>query len=134
MNVADLMTPTPKFVRPQSTVRAALALLDSHDIRHLPVMDPSGMLLSILSDRDLRPITDAEVVGDAAVVERLLDRPVIEVLKRLAVAVPPEMSAAEAAQILIDERVGALPVVAEDSGELVGIVSYVDLLRGARWS
>jgi len=131
MMVADLMTPAPHVVGPDTTVMAALALLDAHDIRHLPVIDPSGMLLSIISDRDLRPITDPAMIGDAALVRLVLQRPVEAVLKRLAVAVNPDTPAAEAAAIMVDERVGALPVVAEDSGDLLGIVSYVDLLRGA---
>ncbi len=130
MNVADLMTHAPYFVGPDTTVQGALDLLDEHDIRHLPVMDPSGMLLSIISDRDLRPITDPDVVGDADLVAVLLARPVEAVLKRLAVAVHPEDTAAEAARVMVDERVGALPVVDEDSGDLVGILSYVDLLNG----
>ncbi len=131
MKVADLMTRSPHFIGPETTVRAALELLDLYDIRHLPVVDASGMLLSIVSDRDVRPITDPDVVGDVDVVERVLECQVLNVLKRLAVGVNPDTDAAEAARIMVDERVGALPVVAEDSGELIGILSYVDLLIGA---
>ncbi|MCO4760628.1 MAG: CBS domain-containing protein [Myxococcales bacterium] len=127
MQVAQLMTPSPKFVSPETPVREALATLDEFDIRHLPVIDASGMLLSIVSDRDLRPVMDL----DADLTERLLGLSVGDVLRRLAMAVQPETAVAEAARVMIDERVGAVPVVDEDSGALVGILSYVDLLEHA---
>ncbi len=131
MTVADLMTASPRFVGPKTSVADALALLDEHDIRHLPVIEESGLLLSIVSDRDLRPLADPDVVDDPALMERLLARPVSAVLKRLAVAVRPETPLAEAASVMVDERIGAVPVVADDTGALVGILSYVDLLRHA---
>jgi acetoin utilization protein AcuB len=48
------------------------------------------------------------------------------------ITVHPESDASEAIDLMIEHRVGALPVVEPDSTKLVGIVSYVDALRAAR--
>jgi acetoin utilization protein AcuB len=46
--------------------------------------------------------------------------------------VDPETEVSEAIDLMIEHRIGALPVVEPDSTKLVGIVSYVDVLRAAR--
>jgi CBS domain-containing protein len=46
------------------------------------------------------------------------------------ITVDEETELTEVIDLMIEHKVGALPVVAED--KLVGIVSYVDVLKAAR--
>jgi acetoin utilization protein AcuB len=48
------------------------------------------------------------------------------------VTVNPESDVAEVIDLMIEHKIGAVPVVEADSTRLVGIVSYVDALRAAR--
>jgi acetoin utilization protein AcuB len=47
-------------------------------------------------------------------------------------SVDPETDVGEVVDLMIEHRVGAVPVVDADSEELVGIVSYMDVLRASR--
>ena len=48
------MTPEPVAVQPDETVAEAIEILEQHSFRHLPVVDEEGVLLGMVSDRDLR--------------------------------------------------------------------------------
>jgi acetoin utilization protein AcuB len=54
---------------------------------------------------------------------------VVEVMSAGVIAVEPGSKLADAIALLVDHKIGALPVVRGDSRELVGILSYVDMLR-----
>jgi len=85
-----------------------------------------------VSDRDLReyrlPVMEELEHPDQA--DDLLDTPLSEVMNSEVVSVDSGEDVVAAIDLMIEYRVGALPVL--DGRELVGIVSYVDLLRLAR--
>jgi acetoin utilization protein AcuB len=114
--VRDVMTPAPLVMAtPGTTCAEARDLLDRHRIRHLPVVE-NGHLIGLVTDRDLRPVT-AE--ASTVVVERIMARHPVNV--------PPHVRLEQAARRMIEGRIGALLVV--ERGTIVGIVSYVDVLR-----
>jgi CBS domain-containing membrane protein len=98
-------------------------------IRHLPVLR-DRTLVGLLTHRDLLAASFsifAEV--DSNEQRRIFGTvPVVEVMHRDVVIVPPTMSVSKAANILLDNKYGCLPVV-EDSGDMVGIVTEADFLR-----
>lgn len=101
------------------------------DVRHLPVVD-EGQLVGIVSDRDFRQVS--VLLGGAGSpdgLQRLLARPVSDFMSSDVISVDPEAEIDEIIDIMIEQKVGALPVVASNS-ELIGIVSYIDVLRAAR--
>ena len=60
----DLMTSPATTIRPDATVAAAARLMNAHHLRFLPVVDPAGRLLGIVSRRDLLSVflrPDAEI-------------------------------------------------------------------------
>lgn len=133
MLVRDIMTPNPYAMSLRSTVRQLLRSLAEADVRHLPIVD-DGALVGIVSDRDLRGISS--VVEDAlerpGAAQEALAQPASSVMTSDVITVHPESDVSEAIDLMIEHRVGALPVVEPDSTKLVGIVSYVDALRAAR--
>lgn len=133
MLVRDIMTSNPYSVSVTSSVRQLLHALAEADVRHLPIVD-EGALVGIVSDRDLRSL--GSLIGDElerpGAAREALAQPASSVMTSGVITVNPESDVAEAIDLMIEHRVGALPVVEADSTKLVGIVSYVDALRAAR--
>ena len=113
--VRDVMTRALVTVGRHDSCASARRLMDEHRIRHLPVVE-DGRLVGIVSDRDLRSVP---VGGPAVIVDRIM--------ARSPVAVAPQTRIEHAARLMLDGRIGALVVVERDA--VVGIVSYVDVLR-----
>lgn len=134
MFVHEIMTASPLTASPAWTLERALSALASGDFRHLPVVDDSGDLVGILSERDLR----AQVLPALAAYElpedarALMRRRVADIMSGDVLSVHTQAEVSEVIELMLDQRVGALPVVEADTGELVGIVSYVDVLRAAQ--
>ena len=136
MSVEAIMTQSVLSVGPSATVREAIRLLEDSEIRHLLVVE-DGQLVGIVSDRDLReyriPLmleADAEQASRRA--EAILDTAVSEVMASDVVAVDSSESVLSVIDAMIEYKVGAVPVIDRHSDELLGIVSYVDVLRYAR--
>jgi acetoin utilization protein AcuB len=126
MVVQEIMTRNPHAIEADRPVREAMHRLLSEDIRHLPVLD-NGTLVGMLSDRDIRSIASATLTGE---VGDQLSAPVSDLMTSDPISVDPEADIGDVIDLMIENKVGALPVLAED--RLVGIVSYVDVLRYAK--
>ena len=128
MRVKDLMSASPITAGPETPVLDARRIMQEHRIRHLLVVE-HGRLAGIVTDRDIRlnlpsPATSLSVWELNHLLARLT---VGEVMRTSVIVVEPNRAAAEAASILLSEKIGALPVV---SGErLVGIVTESDFVR-----
>jgi acetoin utilization protein AcuB len=114
-----------------TSIRAVMNRLQDLDIRHLPIVEDER-LVGIISDRDLREVTSRLIGEGARHGEALLDGPISDVMSTDVVSVDAETELEEVVDLMIEHRVGALPVVTPGTEELVGIVSYVDVLRAAR--
>ena len=112
------MTPNPVTVTPQATVAEVWDLMRELEIRHVPVVE-RGALVGMLSDRDLAQFDIA----------RLLGMPVVKVMSPDVIAVDAETELDELVELLVEHRIGAVPVVRPGAREVVGIVSYIDVLR-----
>jgi CBS domain-containing protein len=128
MKVQDIMTTGPITVPLDMPVLDARQLMVKHRIRHLLVTD-GRRLMGIVTDRDIRlnlpsPATSLSVWE----VNYLLARLTVEsVMTGSVIIVEPERDAIEAARIMLEHKIGALPVV--DAGAMVGIVTETDVLR-----
>jgi acetoin utilization protein AcuB len=133
MLVQEVMTRELHVANATDSLRTVLRELTEADVRHLPVVD-SGALVGIVSDRDLREVAPSalDTVERPEESARILARPVSELMASDVVAVNPTDDLIEAIDLMIEHRIGAVPVVETGSSALVGIVSYVDVLRTAR--
>lgn len=124
------MTTSVVTASARSTVGDALRLLEDQQIRHLPIVD-GGRLLGMVSDRDLREyrLPLLEELEEPERADRLLATPLSEVMKGAVLSLETHESVAQAIDILLEYGVGACPVVKSGSDDLVGIVSYIDVLR-----
>ena len=127
----EVMTPNPLVLPLTASVREGMEALAAQDVRHVPVVNEDGELVGILSDRDLRklPFASADMVtamGDP--VRKALDQPISSIMSGGVVAADQDTAIGEIAELMIDQRIGAVPITDAD-GRPVGIVSYVDILR-----
>ncbi|NOY27929.1 MAG: CBS domain-containing protein [Oligoflexia bacterium] len=131
MRVRDTMTPQPITIPQQATVAEALDLMVRNEIHELPVVDGND-LVGIITERDLRALLGPGIKdGDLSnVPQQRLDVGVDDVMSSVVHAVQLDEGLGEAARILADLRVGALPVL-NATGTLVGILSVTDVLAAA---
>ena len=126
-----VMTRGPATVEEAAPVSDAAAEMAAGGFRHLPVVDATGALVGMISERDLRARLGTDVARFADATVDALAEPVMEAMTPDPVSLPPTATLAQALEVFADERVGAIPVV-DDAERPVGIVSYVDLLGTIR--
>lgn len=122
---ADLMTENPRTIRGDESVAEAIEALELLDVRHLPVVDEHNNLVGMISDRDLRPL---QMSWDDEAPIRRARTPVVSLMSGSVVSVEPHTRVHEIVDLMLDHGIGAVPVV-DGEGNVVGIVSYVDILR-----
>lgn len=133
MLASDVMTEDPLWVEPQTTTGEAVRKLVESGVRHLPVLE-DGAVVGMLSDRDLRSGT-ASVLGAAVwqtELARYLTEPIQNLMSRPVKSVTPQSDLKDAVELMVQDHVGAVPVVDPESNRLVGIISYYDVLRVVR--
>ena len=121
------MTLRPISIASDEMVGKALGMMFEHGIRHLPVVD-AGRLAGILSDRDIgrsREMSGNEprIYGDIDLLQA-----VSEVMSNPAVSVQRETPIDKAIKQMLQNRIGALPVVDSDN-KLIGIFTETDALQ-----
>jgi acetoin utilization protein AcuB len=133
MVVDEIMTLKPVTARSSTSIRRVLDLLGDADVRHIPVVD-DGELVGIVSDRDLRAFVSPPLamLENPAELRERMSQAISTVMSSDVVTVTPETNVEEAIDLMLDQKVGAVPVVNDETRELVGIVSYMDVLRAAR--
>jgi len=115
MQIVNWMSRLPVCVAPDDTLAKARTLMDHGRFRRLPVV-LGDKLVGIITDRDLRQ--HSGLLDSIKVNAAMTANPV---------TVSPRDSAEEAAELMLQHKVGGLPVV--DNGKVVGIVSATDLIR-----
>jgi IMP dehydrogenase len=110
------MIKDPITLTADATAGDALSIMREHKIGGIPVIDPQGKLVGIVTNRDLR-------------FEKTMSRPITELMTSDKLIVTSEGSdLSEAEQILREYRIEKLPVVDKD-GLLVGLITYRDIIK-----
>jgi CBS domain-containing protein len=117
LTVSDLMTTQLITVNASEPIKEARAEMEIGVVRHLPVVDDRGRLVGVVSDRDLIASKRGMKIAD--------------VMTRAVVTTRPDAPAAEAATVMLDEKISSVLVVNEDD-LLVGMVTQTDYLELAR--
>jgi len=112
------------------TLGKAIELCSEKRIRHLPVLDENHRLAGIVTDRDLRYYCSPRLgtLSENNADRESLERHVHQIMVRRVVCTTADTTLPEAAQLMLTNRVGCLPVV--DSGRhVIGIITTSDLIR-----
>jgi CBS domain-containing protein len=126
--VKTLMTTEVSTLERNDTLDVADDLMTLERIRHLPVLD-EGRVVGVVSQRDLFRSALAVALGYGENAQKKLLRTirVKEVMHEPAITVSPEVAAKEAIRLMLEHKIGCLPVV--EGHTLVGIVTETDILR-----
>ena len=119
-SVADWMSKAPMAVVEDTPIRDAVSLMQGAEVRHLLVFD-GPVLTGILSSRDLRRLVTRDLDS------LLLAGPVRSIMSEGPVSVAPETPLVTAARLLLEQRIGALPV--RQGERIVGIFTVPDALE-----
>ncbi len=127
-----VMWPSPLTASSGDLFLDAVARMDDRGVRHLAVVDGDRHVLGMLSDRDVRlAVGNARWAAPSAAPPRgLQSLRVSDVMTRDPFVLREDAPFLQLVSVFTDERIGAVPVV-DANDRLVGIVSYVDVLRNA---
>ncbi|MEI7770688.1 MAG: CBS domain-containing protein [Chloroflexales bacterium] len=108
----------------------ALALMREHDVRRLPVVIDTGELRGMITQGDIRGADIMRVAGldPLDIAEALRRVKVYEVMTHGPLTITPETGLREAAMLMIENKIGGLPVV-DDQNCVVGIITESDLFE-----
>lgn len=129
MLVKDYMTLNPITVSPENTHKQAAELMREHNVYHLPVVGKNGELIGMVVERDLLSAQpSAATTLSIYEIHSLLSKlQVKEIMTKPVYTVSSECSLEEAARIMLQEKIGCLPVM--EKNELVGIITDTDIFQ-----
>lgn len=127
--VKDLMKKDVTTLGRNDSLDMAEGLMVLGRIRHVPVLDDDGKVVGIVSSRDLfrSALAFALGYGEKGRGSLLKTVKVKEVMREPVFTIGPDATVAQAALVMVEQKVGCLPVVQD--GRMVGIVTQTDLLR-----
>ena len=132
MLVGKRMTQNPVIVHPDTPFQDALQLLREKKVRRLPVVDKAGNVVGIVVEKDLlyaspSPATSLSVFEIHYLLSKLQ---VKDVMTQRVITVGEDCPLEEAARIMVDHRIGSLPIVR--GKQLVGIITERDIAKAMR--
>jgi CBS domain-containing protein len=128
--IGFIMTRDVVCINMDTTLGKALDLCSQKRIRHLPVLDEDNRLVGIVTDRDLRYFISPRLgtLSENSSDRESMNRHVHQMMVRQVVCAGESITLAEAAQMMLDNRIGCLLVVDSDR-RVIGILTTTDLIR-----
>jgi CBS domain-containing protein len=144
--VAEVMTPNPISVAPQTLLQEAIKILAQKHVSGLPVVDDAGKLVGVISDSDLMwQETGVEpapyiMLLDSVIylqnparhekeLHKVLGKTVGEVMSDRPISITGDRSVKEAARIMHDKKIRRIIVVDETEEKAIGILTQGDIIR-----
>jgi acetoin utilization protein AcuB len=127
MKVVNVMTTHPISVSPEDSIQQVREIMDEESIRQLPVINKRE-LIGIITDRDIRSFLGGRSLSYLEEQEVAMETKVTTVMTDKPITLSPDDDLREAVELLLEEKMGGIPVVDRDVG-LMGIITYVDVLR-----
>jgi CBS domain-containing protein len=143
--VAEIMTPNPMTVKPETPLKEAISILAEHKISGLPVVNEQDQLVGIISENDLMwQETGVEpppyiMLLDSVIylenpnryekeIHKALGQTVQDVMSDKPITITIDQSVKQAARLLHQKKIRRLPVINEQ-GKVVGILTQGDIIR-----
>lgn len=130
MLVRNWMTPDVLTVSPDTSLLKIGKMMRENDVRRLPVVDTKGQVVGIISDRDVRDASPSKATTlDMYEMHYLLaEIKAKDIMTPRPLIVKPTDTVEMAAMIMLDKKIGGLPVV-EPDGRLCGIIAEQDVFK-----
>ncbi len=130
MFVSERMATDLVTVGPDFTIAEAKNKMSENSIRHLPVVDSEGLVVGIVTDRDMRdamPSTLMKKSDYEETVAKIMNYLVSDIMTRDPTTIYGYFTIQDALLVIQKKKVGALPVI-DEQGFLIGLLSTRDLL------
>jgi acetoin utilization protein AcuB len=129
MLVCERMSCNPVTITPDVPITEALRLMRDRQVRRLPVLDQEGNLIGIVSEKDLlyaspSPATSLSIYEMHYLLSQLR---IQELMTKEVITVTPDTLLEEAARIMVDHKIGGLPVM--EGRKLLGIITQTDIFE-----
>jgi acetoin utilization protein AcuB len=130
IHVRDWMTTDPITISRSASLAAARTMMHKDEIRRLLVVDAESSLVGIVTWGDVVEVWPSRFEPLAPYeVRELMERVLVdEVMVRAPITIDPDATIAEAANVMFEHRIGALPVV--EGQRILGILTDSDILQG----
>ncbi len=128
MLIKNKMAKDPITVFPETSMLQAAKLMKENSIHRLPVVNEAGKLVGIVSDRDIKAAqpSKATALEVHELYYLLSELKIKDIMTASPIYVGPDDTVERAALIMLDKRIGGLPVVSESS-KLIGIITETDI-------
>lgn len=129
MLIKERMSRHPITVSPDTSLFDALRIIRDEKIRRLPVLDSTGKLVGIISEKDLlyaspSPATTLSVYEMNYLISKIMIK---DLMTTRVITVEDDCPLEEAARIMVDNNISSLPVMS--GATLVGMVTESDLFK-----
>ncbi|MDR2745474.1 MAG: CBS and ACT domain-containing protein [Desulfovibrio sp.] len=130
MLVSEWMTEKAISVNPATSVMKAARIMKENRIRRLPVLNESGVVIGIVTDRDIKEASPSKATTlDMHELYYLLgELTVRDIMRKNPVCAGKDDSVDSLAVIMIEKKIGGMPVVDQDN-RLLGIITQSDIFR-----
>lgn len=130
MLIRNWMTTPVITVTPDTSLLKTSKLMRENNIRRLPVIDKDGHVAGIISDRDVRDASPSKATTlDMYEMHYLLaEIKASDIMTKNPITIKSTDTVEKAAMIMLDNKIGGLPVVDND-GQLKGIISDLDVFK-----
>ena len=129
MFVKDRMLKHPLTIIPEESISSAHRYMEDQNVRHLPVVGKSGKMVGLITEDDLLKAepSSATLLSVWEIHALLMDVKVKSVMVKDVITTTEETPIEEAAHLMLDHKIGCLPVTQE--GKLLGIITESDIFR-----
>ncbi|PAQ16568.1 acetoin utilization AcuB family protein [Bacillus sp. FJAT-42315] len=125
MLLEEIMKSEVHTLSPNDKIGTALNLLRKQKIRHIPIVDETGHLVGLVTDRDVKEATPSILQKETS--ENELNKPLSLIMEKNVITGHPLDFVEDAAATLYEYDISCLPII--QGGELVGIITETDVLH-----
>ncbi|MGF1763900.1 CBS domain-containing protein [Aliivibrio kagoshimensis] len=124
--VSDMMTPNPHTLLRSNSIDDARNMMTEHDIHHVPIVDDEGLLLGLVTQKDLLSAQESSLQRQSEELDTNHLAQLSELMHKSVMTVSPHGGLKEAAKFMQKHKIGCLPIL--ENGKLVGIITDTDFV------
>ncbi|OMP67439.1 acetoin utilization AcuB family protein [Domibacillus epiphyticus] len=125
MIVEEVMQMDIHTLSPEDTIATALQLCRDHKVRHIPITDGGGVLVGLVTDRDIKDATPSILQKDVG--EEELNKPLSLIMEENVITGHPLDFVEDIAATLYEHNISCMPIV--QNGDIVGMITETDVLH-----